>query len=253
MFLPINGHRINVVAFGPGPRCFLGVGGWAGSWELWQQPFEALSRTWRTVAYDHRGSGETVVPPEAITLEGLVADLFGVMEARGIERCVLGAESAGARTALAAALERPECFEGLVIVDGEYTGRATAHHPFADALRADFDAALDGFVANCVPGADLEHIRRWGRNILVRARQEPAARLAELGAGFDLTDRLPGLRLPTLIIHSARDRLVPLARAEKLHALLPESKLMVLDADSHVPTMTHADQVVAAIVEYFGA
>ena len=64
VFLPINGHRINVVAFGPGPRTFLGVGGWAGSWELWQQPFEALSRTWRTVSYDHRGCGETVVPPQ---------------------------------------------------------------------------------------------------------------------------------------------------------------------------------------------
>ncbi|MFN8541833.1 MAG: alpha/beta hydrolase [Thermomicrobiales bacterium] len=253
MFLPINGHRINVVAFGPGPRTFLGVGGWAGSWELWQQPFETLSRSWRTVAYDHRGSGETVVPPEAITLDGLLADLFGVLDALGIDRCVLGAESAGARTALAAALARPERFEGLVIVDGEYTGRASARNPFAEALRADFDAALDGFVAHCVPGDDQGHIRRWGRNILVRSRPEPAARLAELGVGFDLTARLGDLRLPTLIIHAARDRLVPLARAHELHALLPESHLVVLDADSHVPTMTHAGEVVAAITGYFGA
>ena len=247
MFLPINGHLINVVAFGPGPRTFLGVGGWAGSWELWQQPFEELSRTWRTVSYDHRGTGETVVPPGAITLDGLVADVFGVLDALGIERCVLGAESAGARTALAAALERPERFAGLVIVDGNYTGRATVNNPFADALRADFDAALHGFVARCLPGEEQAHIRCWGWDILARSRAEAAAALAELGLGFDLSDRLGELHMPTLIIHSARDQLVPLVQAEELAARLPQNRLVVIDSDSHVPTMTHAAEVVAAI------
>lgn len=35
-----------------------------GNWELWLQPFELLSREWRCIAYDRRGSGETVVPLE---------------------------------------------------------------------------------------------------------------------------------------------------------------------------------------------
>lgn len=247
MFLQVNGHRVNVVAFGPGPRTFLGVGGWAGSWELWQQPFEELSRTWRTVSYDHRGTGETVVPLEAITLDGLVADVFGVLDTLGIERCVLGAESAGARTALAAALEHPERFDGLVLVDGNYTGRATVNSPFADALRADYDATLQDFMARCTPGEDQAHIRRWGGDILTRSRAEAAAALAELGTGFDISDRLGEIQIPTLIIHSTRDQLVPLARAEALAAKLPHNKLVLIDSDSHVPTMTHAPEVVAAI------
>ena len=253
LFLPINGQRLNVVAFGPGPRTFLGVGGWAGSWELWQQPFEALSRTWRTVAYDHRGTGESVVPVGEITLDGLVRDVFGVLDALGIARCVLGAESAGAKTALAAALARPERFAGLVLVDGNYApGRPPGDNPFAAALRADFEAAIHDFMERCTPGAGDAHIRRWGRDILRRAGAEAAARLAEVGAGFDLSDRLGEIATPTLLIHSARDQIVPLALSQALAARLPDSHLVVIESDSHVPTMTHADEVVAAIEEFVG-
>jgi pimeloyl-ACP methyl ester carboxylesterase len=254
MFLAIGGHRINVVGFGPGPRTFLGVGGWAGSWELWQPPFKELSRTWRTVAYDHRGAGETVVPPEAITLDGMVRDLFGVMDALGIDRCIVGAESAGAKTALAAALEQPGRFEGLVLVDGSYLAEPPAGtSAFAAALRANFEATIHGFAEQCAPGEGNGHLRRWGRNILRRSGSEAAARLAESGADFDITARLGEIVTPTLIIHSARDRLVPLASSEALAARLPNNKLVVIDSDSHVPTLTHPTEVVAAIEAYFGA
>lgn len=253
MFLAINGQRVNVVAFGPGPRAFLGVGGWAGSWELWQQPFETMSRTWRCVAYDHRGTGETVVPLEAITAEAMVADVFAVMDALGIARCVLGAESAGARTALQAALDRPDRFEGLVIVDGNWSVSANGpDNPFSVALRTNFAAALHDFMERCTPGVDKEHIRRWGQDILRRSGSEAAARLNDFAAGWDVASRVGEVRVPTLIIHSAGDRLVPLAQSEELAARIPQSTLVVIVSDSHVPTMTEADQVVAAIADFFG-
>jgi len=253
MFLPINGQRINVVAFGSGPRVFLGIGGWAGSWELWQQPFEGLSRTWRTVAYDHRGAGETVVHPDKITTEGLVADVFAVMDALDIRRCVLGAESSGARIALLAALAQPERIEGLVLVDGSYPGSPRRDNdPFTDLLRSDFEAAINQFMERCTPGEGLEYIRRWGRDILRRSRAVAAVRLMELGESSDMVERLGEIRMPTLIIHSARDRIVPLSLSEQLHARIAGSKLVVLDSDSHVPTMTDAVQVITAIEEYFG-
>ena len=253
MFRTINGQRINVVAFGPGPRTFLGVGGWAGNWELWQQPFEEMSRTWRTIAYDHRGTGETVVPTAAITIEGLVADIFGVMDALGVERCIVGAESAGARTALIAALERPERIEGLVLVDGSYAvPTRTDGDPFSDLLRGDFEAALYQFMERCTPGESLAHIRRWGRDILLRSRAVAAVQLRELSGGEDVVGRLEEIQIPTLIIHSAGDRVVPLAFSEQLAARLPKNKLVVIESESHVPTMTDAAYVVAAIDDFFG-
>ena len=253
MFRTIGGHRFNVVSFGPGPRTFLGVGGWAGSWELWQQPFEAMSRTWRTVSYDHRGTGGTVVPVEEITIEAMTRDVFAVMDALGIERCVLGTESAGARTALQAALDHPDRFEGLVLVDGNWSvSQTTPDNPFSTGLRTDFEATIRDFMERCTPGADYAHIRRWGRDILSRSGPEAAARLNEFAAGWDVASRVDAVHVPTLIVHSAGDRLVPVAQSQELAARIPGSKLVLIESESHVPTMTHADMVVAAIEEFFG-
>lgn len=98
----------------------VGIGGWIGNWELWAEPFAILSQNWRTIGYDHRGVGATIAPPESITSETLVEDVIVVLDACQVEQCVLAAESAGAITALCAALREPRRVSGLVIVDGLY-------------------------------------------------------------------------------------------------------------------------------------
>jgi len=113
---------------------------------------------------------------------GLVDDVFVVLDAYKIDRCILAAESAGALTALGAALRRPERIEGLVLVDGQYyRGVPPEQDAFLKGLQADYPATLDWFVVACVPEPDSEHLRRWGRQILRRAsqggRHRPAARL----------------------------------------------------------------------------
>jgi len=251
---------------------YLGVGGWAGSWELWQQPFEEMSRTWRTVSYDHRGTGETVVPVEEITIEAMTQDVFAVMDILGIDRCVIGAESAGARTArrrwaalpgrspesagartaLHAALDHPDRFEGLVVVDGNWSvSRAAPNNPFSTGLRTDFEATIHDFVERRTLGAGYEHIRRWGRDILRRSGPEAAARLNEFSSGWDVASQVDEVCVPTLVIHSVGDRIVPRS-SQELVVRIRGSKLVLIESDSHVPTMTHAETVIVAIEDFFG-
>ena len=127
MFIPAGGHLLNAVAFGGGPRTFLAHGGWVGSWELWQQPFELMQDHWRCISSDHRGSGASTAPADEVNPQGLVDDLFAVLDHYAVDRCVVAGESMGALTVIQAVLSRPARFEGLVLVDAVTgtSGRAT--------------------------------------------------------------------------------------------------------------------------------
>lgn len=248
MFIRSGEAELFAVDFGRGERAILALGGWAGSWELWSLPFGRLSQSWRAIAYDHRGAGVTIAPLESITVDNMVADVFAVMDATGLDSCVLAAESAGATVALLAALERPDRFDGLVLVDGLIQHPANvSDNMFLRAVMTDFEATIRDFARQCAPAPEDHAIRHWGVQILRRGGQDAAVRLLECMAGIDLWPRVGEINLPTLVIHGAADTIVPIAEGQWLADRLPNGRLQVVPGAGHVPTMTHPDQVAELI------
>jgi pimeloyl-ACP methyl ester carboxylesterase len=255
VFLEINGVRLNVVSFGRGDRTIVATGGWAGSWELWQQPFELLSANgWRCIAYDHRGSGESSVDPALITVDAMADDAVGIMDALGVETCVLAGESMGGVVAQHAVVRHPHRFTGLVLLDSPRPGSGSAEGraKFAAAIRADYAAVVGPFADACLPEPDSDHVRRWARNILLRADPEQAARLAEMWDDAPLIDPQE-ITVPTLLMHGAEDAIVSIDDSRALVELLPDAELVELDGTGHVPTMTRPRDVVDAIERRFPA
>lgn len=251
-YVPTDGAQLWTVAFGSadGPT-LVAVGGWIGSWELWAGPFGMLSARWRVVGFDHRGTGATISSAESISHERLVDDIFVVLDAHGINRCILAGESAGAGVVISAAARHPERVAGLVLVDGfVFTERRRAEDPFALSLRSDFDGTIDRFVDACLPdpGAEADAIRHWGRLILHRSTPEHA--IALYCAVADPRDDLPHVSAPALVIHCDGDRLSPLENGRALAAGLSHSTLRVLAGSEHVPTMTRPGEIAALIEEW---
>ncbi len=254
MFIPHNNAQLYTVEFGNGPRTFVAHGGWTGSWELWTEPFTHLSKTWRTVAYDHRGTGATIAPVESISIEYMVADLFAVMDKMNIETCVLGAESAGGLVAVNAVLQQPDRFAGLVLVDAlMHNADNGSNTGFIQGLKTNYTATIGGFVDACVPETEPNstEIRSWGRKILARATSESAIRLIECTHAIDLRPQLAQIQIPTLIIHGDADVIVPLSNSEYMAAQIPNSHLHVVQGAGHVPTTTRPLEVAQAINQYF--
>lgn len=249
MFRRVDDVDFNTVSFGVGERTIVAHGGWTGSWQLWQQPFELLSPTWRCVSYDHRGSGETVAPIESITAGTLVADLFGVLESLEVGRCVLAGESMGGLVAMAAVLAEPERFEGLVLVSSPVPGQDGAERLIAGG-RLDYTATATAFARACLPEPESGPYLRWGTGILLRSEGEVAARLLEASAA--IASDPAGIAVPTLIVHGTADAIVPVAAAHHLAATIPGAELVLLDGAGHVPTFTRAHDVVDAIQRAFG-
>ena len=255
MFINVGNAKIYTSSFGSTTSpVIVGIGGWVGSWELWAEPFSILSQSWHTIAYDHRGTGVTIAPVESITFNSLVDDVFAVLDAYNIGNCVLAAESAGALTALGAALKHPRRITGLVIVDGMYFRETPSEKDlFLLGLRKAYPATLDSFVEACVPEPDSDHIKRWGRQILDRASQATAIALYLAASEIDLRNELSRISQPTLILHGEVDGIVPLEEARQLSKILPNSKLAVLQGAGHVPTMTRPQEVAYEIMNFFGS
>lgn len=252
MYIRANGTRYFTASFGSGTPIFLAHPTWLGNWELWLPTLEPLSHDWRVAAYDIRGTGETALGVEEVTLERLVDDLVLVMDRLEIERCVLGSESAGSILSLQAALTHPERFDGLVVISGLPAFPRARSEPFLNSLQADFDGTVDAFVARCLPEPDVPEIHRWLNRIFHRSQVQDAVTLARAMWDVDLRTTLPRLEMPVLLIHGSQDSVSTLANSETMAALIPNNRLVVLDGIGHAPTLTAPAAVAEAVNDFFG-
>ena len=251
MFIKVRGQLVHTVDYGEGTPTIVGVSGAFGNTEIWEQPFELLSRRHRVIAYDHFGTGETRVPPDLVTFEEQIAVLHELLDALSVERCILVGDSAMVPVAVELAVRHPERIQALALVSG---GVVHDENPmviaFVAGLRSDFEGTMEGFVPACIPEADSQHLRDWLRDIISRTGGERAAALVEASYGIDLSARLPELTMPTVVIQGERD-VMPTSNADiarTMAAAIPNCKLELLPGVGHVPTLTRPKEV-AGIIE----
>ncbi len=252
MFVETQGTRLFVSSFGSGNRTALALGGWIGSGEMWLPVFGRLNHGWRTVTFDQRGSGTSHVPNDRdITREAWVDDVFAVMDAQRIERCLVMSDSSGCFPAVLAALKAPERFTGLVLVGGAPRMPLDwKRQLFALGLRFANRPVLREFARMCLPEDETGHVRRWLWDICVRADPRNAVRLLKVLSSFDLTDVAPTLSTPTLILHGSKDFIQPLSDGRALASLIAGSDLVVMEGKGHVPMMSSPDEVVSIIEKW---
>ena len=235
--------RLRVVCAGSGPPALL-VGGWSASWEAWEPTIGELSRHARCIAPDTRGTGWSE-PGEAPSMADLVDDLLRVLDAVGVQRCVVAAESIGGIVALNLALRHPDRVAGLCLVatpDGLPPEQAGA---WARGARADYRSVVRDFAARCLDEPGTGHLLPWAESVFLGASGEAAARLLEAVAG-PLPD-VAAVRAPTVVLHGEADHVVPLEAGRRLAAAIPGARLVVLPGAGHAPTVTRPVAVTQAV------
>jgi len=110
-----------------------------------------------------------------------------------------------------------------------------------NALLYPHPAPVPGFVAR-----DILRITNKNGWVIRRA-------VASMLSGRDASESLlPGLRMPVLLVWGAEDRIMPLEQGEKMHALVPLSKLEVFFGCGHLAPMQCAERVGPKVVEFVG-
>jgi pimeloyl-ACP methyl ester carboxylesterase len=243
---PIAGRPAAWVEAGSGPTLVL-VHGAGGSADLWEPQLAGLADVARIVAPDlpgHgplRGRGGVSVPAYAEWLAGFLSAL----DAGPV---VLVGHSMGGAIAQTLALARPDHLAGLILIG---TGARLRVLPrLVELLR---ERSVEGLrlirdlsFADGAPAEGVEAVERVLRE---------AAPLVTLGDylacdRFDVRDRLPGLRVPTLVLTGTEDRLTPLTRGRFLADTIPGARLVEVPAAGHFPQLEQPAPVNAAIREF---
>ena len=102
------------------------------------------------------------------------------------------------------------------------------------------------------PGRPVEARRTW-RSFCENwrlFRGTPTRYWLEDVLAADYLEELERLQMPTLILHGAKDLLVPLSDARDVASRIPDSRLEVLREASHLPYMSHPNAFTALLGDF---
>ncbi|MEN4400800.1 alpha/beta fold hydrolase [Mycolicibacterium senegalense] len=242
--------------------------GYADSADTWRgvlTRLEALGR--RALAVDLPGFGRA----DPRRAGPLLPQFDGFADALLAETgpVVLAGNSLGAATALRAAARNPDLAAAVVALDDPLNARhwlanlarkRWAHTRFWSLLaRIPVpESSLRRLTANAVPRvlygpgitADPEVVTYWSDLVsgpsAVTALGRDAFRYA-----YEALGSHHGIRIscPTVVVHGARDRIIPVKASQILHQQIAGSRLVVLPLSGHCPQLDDPEAVVRIIAE----
>jgi len=190
--------------------------GAAGDHRFWQPLDRLLPARWDKRLLDWPGLGDVPPSPDVDSFDDLVRLTLGVIGGP----VDLVAQSMGGVVALRIALEHPEVVRRLVLI--ATSGGVDMRRLGAGDWRAEY------------------------------ARRFPRARTWIIEQRPDLTDRLPDVRVPTLLVWGDADPISPPAVGRHLAKLLPHAELVVIPGGDHALARDRAADVAPHVLRHLG-
>jgi len=248
--------------FGDGPINLIMVPGFVSNVEnYWDEPDFArfLSRLGsyaRVVTFDKRGTGMSDRVAELPGLDQRMDDLRAVMDAAGMEQAALLGISEGAPLSVLFAATYPDRCRALVLY-GSFS-RFSYWFPTEQALAAFFryveqawgtGSSVQRFAPSRANDAGFQ--RWWGRNERLGASPAAVTALMRMNSQIDISDILPAVRVPTLVIHRTGDKTVSMEGGRDMAAKIPGARLVELPGIDHLFYVgENADEISDAIEEF---
>ncbi|HEU0293670.1 MAG TPA: alpha/beta fold hydrolase [Anaerolineales bacterium] len=240
--LNVNGVNLYYELHGPemAPVLVLNNGIIMNAATSWFFQTRVLSKEYRLLQYDCRGQGQSDHPEIPYSMEGHADDLFGLLDALGIEKAHIAGISYGGEVAQAFALKYPAKVRSLILIDTVSEVGPEVRlvvQSWVDALRV--GDALAFFNATVSWNFSPEFIAN-NSTLLEDAKKRYAAldfaaiiRLCEAFFEVDFTKRLGEIKVPTCIMVGELDLLKGIRYAEVLKRNIPHAEYHVLMGAGH--------------------
>jgi pimeloyl-ACP methyl ester carboxylesterase/DNA-binding winged helix-turn-helix (wHTH) protein len=246
-----DGTRLAYARLGDGPS-LVKAANWLSHLELdwrfkvWRHWLDLFSRRHTLVRYDARGNGLSDWAPPELSFDRFVSDLAAVFDAAAVQRAPLVGLSQGASVAVAYAAQHPERVSALVLIGGCARGWRAKNKP---RLTAAFEAMMvlmrqgwggrnaafrQIFTTRFFPDVSQALADEFNELQRLTTTPENAAELLSALGDIDIRDQLSAVRVPTLVLHSREDAVVPMKDGLEMAAGIAGSRFVPLESRNHM-------------------
>lgn len=238
------------------------VSGLGGVGRYWEPQLAAFGARYRVISYDQRGTGGSDRKQRSFSVDGMTADLVGLMDALRIEKAHIVGLSTGGAIGQTLAVEHPQRVARLVVVSTWthcdpwfrrlFEARRTMYREAGSALHAMFHP-LWLYPPDYVNAHDAEIDEERRKSVAGAPPVEVSIGRIDAIMGFDRREDLGRIKAPTLIVAADNDYITPSYYAEALARGIPGSKLVVMKGGGHSVSKTRPEEFNRLVLDFLAA
>jgi pimeloyl-ACP methyl ester carboxylesterase len=240
---------------GSGPFTIVFLHGNLSSSRWWEKVFAFLPASWRAIAPDFRGFGNSAAPPEVYRIEEMAGDLEALARDLRLDRFAVVGHSLGGGVGLQYALDHPRNVWALGLVDPVPANGL--HFPeqvfgLLASMKSGHGAMKEGLKATA-PGAPDDDFFELLVEDALRSTPQAFLEIPKSTGGFNLSGRLKELSCPVLCVQGERDDLIPREDVERMCRSIPNCRLVELKQVGHSPPIEAPEDLVRHLIDFFSA
>ena len=228
---------------------------------MWVPQIEAFSKHYRVITPELRGYGASSLPKSGATrFEDYGTDVFALLNHLGVDSFHLGGLSMGGQVIMEIFRQSPGRVKTLIFAD-TFAGLDTpevkqSRYDAADRLEKEgMDAYATEVIYKMITPEHVNSQPEVAAHIIKMIKAtSPTGAATALRARSEridyLTEVLPEIDIPTLVIVGSEDEFTPVAKAEELKANLKNCKLVVIDNAGHMPNLEDPEAFNKAVLEF---
>ncbi|HEU4491361.1 MAG TPA: alpha/beta fold hydrolase [Jiangellales bacterium] len=210
-----------------------------------------LTADFTVAIYDRVGTGLSRGPVSDHGLTASAEELATVVGQLPGPVSLLAMSQAGP-VAVALAAERPELVDRMVLFGTYADGPSTftneaVRTSLVSLIRAHWGMASNLMTELFRPEMSSEATRHLSRVLRDSADAETAADYLQAVYEASVTDLLPRVTAPALVLHYRNDRVIPFVGGRQLASGLPDARFIALDGGYHLPDALDLDRIAEEI------
>ena len=242
----INNFHISYDDLGEGAVPIIFLHGFPFDKTMWRSQVDFLQGSNRVIAVDLRGFGGSKDEETSLSIGLFADDLIKFMNALCIDKAMICGLSMGGYIALNAVQRFPSRFEALILCDTQCSADTKEvkekRYKSIDDINANGTTAFnEAFIKSVFYAGSLlnkkDIVEALRTVVFSNSQHSITMGLTAIADRSETCSALSKIKIPTLIMCGREDALIPIAKAEYMHATISDSVLKVINHAGHVSNL----------------